>query len=66
MLGQYRDIFLGHTPTKQYNSLLPVHFCNVWEIDTGAGWGGKLTIMEVDSKEFWQSDMISDLYSGIN
>jgi serine/threonine protein phosphatase 1 len=34
----------------------------VWNIDTGAGWSGKLTIMNVDTKEYWQSDLISELY----
>lgn len=61
-LGRYKDIFIGHTPTKIYNTLEPVHACNVWDLDTGAGWSGKLTIMNVDTKEYWQSDLTSDLY----
>jgi serine/threonine protein phosphatase 1 len=31
-------------------------------LDTGAGWSGKLTIMDIESKEFWQSDTVSELY----
>lgn len=42
---------------------VPMRRCNVWNMDTGGGWGGKLTIMDVDSKEYWQSDLVSDLYS---
>ncbi len=61
-LGRYKDIFLGHTPTSFYNTLEPVHVCNVWDLDTGAGWSGKLTIMDVDTKEYWQSDLTLDLY----
>lgn len=40
----------------------PMHVGNVWNLDTGGGGGGKLTIMDVDTKEFWQSDPIYLLY----
>ena len=63
-LGKYKDIFVGHTTTEQYNTLQPIHVCNVWNIDTGAGWSGKLTIMDVDSKKYWQSDLSPDIYGG--
>jgi serine/threonine protein phosphatase 1 len=32
--------------------------CNVWSIDNGAAFTGKLTVMDVDTKEFWQSDAV--------
>lgn len=41
---------------------VPMRRCNVWNMDTGGGWGGKLTIMDIDTKEYWQSDLVSDLY----
>lgn len=63
-LGKYKNIFVGHTTTELYNTLQPIHVCNVWNIDTGAGWSGKLTIMDVDSKKYWQSDLTPDLYGG--
>ncbi|MBU4478943.1 MAG: metallophosphoesterase, partial [Candidatus Omnitrophica bacterium] len=63
-LGSYKDIFVGHTTTEFYNTLKPIHACNVWNIDTGAGWSGKLTIMDVTTKEYWQSDLTQDLYGG--
>ena len=63
-LGRYEDIFVGHTTTELYNSLKPIKACNVWDIDTGAGWFGKLTIMDVDTKDYWQSDLTPDLYGG--
>jgi len=40
----------------------PIYSGNVYNIDTGAGSKGKLTIMDVDTKEFWQSDLVSTLY----
>ena len=60
----YKDIFVGHTTTEQYRTLEPVHACNVWDLDTGAGWSGKLTIMNVKTKKYWQSDLSSELYGG--
>ena len=60
--GPYKEIFVGHTTTQQFHSVIPVHFCNVWDLDTGAGWSGRLTIMNVDTKEFWQSDLTPHLY----
>ena len=34
-------------------------------IDTGAGWEGRLTIMDIETKQFWQSDLVTDLYPGM-
>lgn len=37
----------------------PLQVCNVWMMDTGAGWsGGKLSMMDIDTKDVWQSDAI--------
>ncbi|MFA5117874.1 MAG: metallophosphoesterase [Candidatus Omnitrophota bacterium] len=63
-ITKYDDIFIGHTTTEIYRTLQPIHVCNVWDLDTGAGWSGKLTIMDVDTKEYWQSDLSKDLYGG--
>lgn len=60
--GGFRDIFLGHTPTDMYGAKEPLHFCNVWAIDTGAGWNGQLTIMDIKTKGYWQSDPSPELY----
>ena len=63
-LGRWDDIFLGHTTTELYRTFEPIHACNVWDLDTGAGWSGKLTIMNVRTKKYWQSDFSADLYGG--
>ena len=60
----YKDIFVGHTTTELYRTLEPIHACNVWDVDTGAGWSGKLAIMDVETKKYWQSDLSKDLYGG--
>lgn len=31
-------------------------------VDTGAGSRGKLTIMDIDTKKYWQSDPVNDIY----
>ncbi len=63
-ITKYDDIFIGHTTTELYRTLEPIHVCNVWDLDTGAGWSGKLTIMDIDTKEYWQSELSKDLYGG--
>ncbi|MBF0571631.1 MAG: metallophosphoesterase [Candidatus Omnitrophica bacterium] len=57
--GNYDEIFVGHTPTLNFGKEGPQKFCNVWGLDTGAGWGARLTIMDVDTKEFWQSNRVN-------
>jgi len=64
--GKWDDIFLGHTTTQFYRTLKPLHACNVWDLDTGGGWSGKLTIMNFDTYEYWQSDLVPDLYPQIS
>ncbi|MBF0216112.1 MAG: metallophosphoesterase [Candidatus Omnitrophica bacterium] len=57
------SIFLGHTPTQTWDKGIPQRFCNVWCLDTGSGlWDGKLSIMDIQTKEYWQSDSVSKLY----
>lgn len=42
--------------------MLPVKALNVYNLDTGGGWEGKVTIMDVDTKGYWQSDLVKELY----
>lgn len=65
-LQLYSEIFIGHTPVTQIGKTIPVHFSGVWNVDTGAAFKGKLTLMDVDSKEFFQSDSLPDLYPDEN
>jgi len=54
---KYDRVFVGHTALK-----------DVWVgkkvigIDTGAGWQGKLTVMNIDTLEYWQSETTAILY----
>jgi serine/threonine protein phosphatase 1 len=57
-LEQFKEIYIGHTAMNGE----PKQFGNLWNLDTGAGWNGQLTIMDIDSKEFWQSDFTTVLH----
>lgn len=61
-LKLYSEIYIGHTPTIHYNFDIPMQGINVWNIDTGAAFTGKLSIMDIDTKQFWQSDPLPSLY----
>ena len=61
--GGYADIFVGHTTTTSF-SFTPIRCCNVWMLDQGAGYEGKLSIMDLETKQFWQSDKVDTLYPG--
>ncbi len=65
-LTPYKEVFIGHTTTTYYGTDKPMHVCNIWNLDTGGGWEGKLTIMDLDTREYWQSDKVSTLYPGSN
>lgn len=58
----FNEIYIGHTPTLHYDVEVPMQGCNVWNIDTGAGFYGKLSGIDVESKNFWQSDVVQTLY----
>jgi len=76
----YEEIYVGHTPTQQFSrfkksddlmpgkpaaaSDAPLFLCNVIMMDTGAGWSSKLTIMDIHSHQYWQSDPTIGLYGG--
>jgi serine/threonine protein phosphatase 1 len=59
--GTYEAIFLGHTPVGDQ----PRRAGNVWLMDTGAGWAGPLSMMDIHTHEIIQSDPVPMLYPGI-
>lgn len=61
-LALYREIYIGHTPVSRINKSVPVQMASVWNVDTSAAFFGPLTIMDVNTKEFWQSEPLPDLY----
>lgn len=63
-LTKFSEVYIGHTTTEQYSDK-PVRACEVWNVDQGCGWAGRLTLMDVDTKEYWQADPSTELYPGI-
>ncbi|AZA81339.1 serine/threonine protein phosphatase [Chryseobacterium lactis] len=59
----YNEIFIGHTPTLDIGITTPAHKANIWNMDTGAAYTGALSIMDINTKEFWQSDPLPSLYA---
>ena len=57
-----KEIFIGHTPTIMWGKGIPMKAANVWNVDTGAGMYGKLTMMDIETKEIFQSDLVTTLY----
>jgi serine/threonine protein phosphatase 1 len=63
-MTSYENVFVGHTSTGVFGTDKPMNLFEIWMLDTGAGWEGKLTLMELETKKYWQSDTVSDLYPG--
>jgi len=63
-LRLFDEIFIGHTPTLYYDVDVPMRGGNLWNVDTGAAFKGMLTVMDIVSKEYWQSDPLPALYPG--
>ena len=61
------EIYLGHTPTLNFNkagedNTKPIKRKNVWNMDTGACYTGKLSMMNLETKELFQSVPVWTLY----
>ncbi len=61
-LKHYSEIYIGHTPTTNYKYDMPMNAANIWNVDTGAAFKGKVSAMNIDTKEVWQSDDLPSLY----
>jgi serine/threonine protein phosphatase 1 len=59
----FDNIFIGHTSTTHWGKDKPMKAANIYNIDTGAGHDGKLTVMEISTKKYWQSEPVTELYT---
>ena len=62
-ITDFDEVYIGHTPVPYQK---PLHACEVWMMDTGAGWSGVLSMMNITTKEIFTSDPVPGLYPGIN
>jgi serine/threonine protein phosphatase 1 len=61
-LTLYKEVYIGHTPVSRIGKTVPVQMACVWNMDTSAAFKGPLTVMDVNTKEFWQSEPLNHLY----
>ena len=61
-LKHYHEIYIGHTPTSNFGFKVPMNAANVWNVDTGAAFKGRISGMDIDTKMFVQSDNLPQLY----
>jgi serine/threonine protein phosphatase 1 len=63
-VAPFDQIYVGHTPTTDLLESQTLPFCmgNVTMMDTGAAFQRCLSIMDVDTKQVWQSDRSKFLY----
>ncbi len=61
----FKEVYIGHTSTQYIMNdvdwVKPVCIesptTDLWCLDTGAGWNGVLTIMDINTKQYWQSNL---------
>jgi serine/threonine protein phosphatase 1 len=53
--GKPLEVYIGHTPTTHWDKTVPMNCANIWNLDTGSGKGGLLTIMDINTKEYYQA-----------
>lgn len=58
----FDEVYLGHTPVAGNK---PLQCGEVFLMDTGAGWSGVLSLMNIDTKEIFASDPVPLLYPGV-
>jgi serine/threonine protein phosphatase 1 len=62
---RFKKVFLGHTTTQTIGSnyderrtrpiCIQSETTDYWFLDTGAGWNGRLTLFNIDTEQYWQS-----------
>jgi len=61
-LKHYNEIYIGHTPTTNFGETVPMKAINIWNVDTGAAFKGKITALNINTKAYFQSDELPKLY----
>lgn len=58
----FNRIFIGHTDTLNWNTTNVINAANIYDIDTGAGYDGRLTMINTETLEVIQSFLAMSLY----
>lgn len=63
-ITEFKEVYVGHT-TVWRKSSIPFKVGRVTFCDTGGGWEGKLSLLNIDTKVVYQSDLVSSLYPDV-
>lgn len=55
VIPNFKRVFIGHTTTQFYGSMVPLEFNNLTLLDTGAGWNGTLCLFDITYNIYWIS-----------
>jgi serine/threonine protein phosphatase 1 len=58
----YQKVYIGHTSTTYFGIKTPIHTGKVWNMDTGAGREGCISVMNIDTEEIFQSQEAEIFY----
>lgn len=58
----FSEIYIGHTATTRWDIDQPMRAFHITNLDTGARHNGRLTLMDIETKAYWQSSPIPELY----
>lgn len=58
----FNEIYIGHTPVTRIGEEQPIQKANVWNVDTGAAFKGRLSALNINTKKVWQSEPVHTLY----
>lgn len=62
----YKRVFIGHTQTSGFDpSFKPFSYKGLWNIDQGGGWNGKLTLVNMDTDDIFQSEFVREYYPDV-
>lgn len=61
-LNLYKEIYVGGVSTITYGEASPINHHNLWLMETGAGDFGRLTALDVASKECWYSKFTKRIF----
>ena len=65
--AHWKEVYIGHTPTINYvnnkdDRFKPIWRKNVCNMDTGSCFDGSLSLLNIETKELFQSDICRKLY----
>jgi serine/threonine protein phosphatase 1 len=68
ILDDFKEVYVGHTPTIMWEGdTTPQFNAQIIMMDTGGAYPeGKVTIMNIETKEYFQSDLGSTLYDNFS